>query len=79
MKLYLSINNVEEKKYIIVRDGSNGPILLSEVFNTKEDAIEPLKERIKIHQDMVVKYPWKKGHEPYLMEVELKLTKVEVE
>ena len=86
----LVLKDYTEKNYIIMRETPNGPIIISGTFTIKENAIKEVKERIKNYRNMMATGKDMYGYkvnlqleegwgEPYLVEVEVNMKKVEVE
>ena len=74
----IEIRDTTKKNYIIVRDTPDGTVKISGVFTILENAKKEVKARREFKSPDWIKQPDGWG-EPYLVEVEVKLKKVEVD
>lgn len=92
MKERVVIKDTSKPNYVIMRETPNsGPVIISSTFTIKENAIKECKKRIKRYRDIIEtgknEYgmyvtnleDFKQWGEPYLVELKLEMTKVEVE
>jgi hypothetical protein len=86
----LTIKDYKKPNYVIMRETpDNGPVIISATFTIKENAIKEVKERIKRYRNKIETgvdewgreidvEEYKKWGEPYLVELEVGMKKVEV-